>query len=96
MRFNQGFKKPLLVIGISAALFSTSTIAESQSSKPAGAMGSSAAVANQPKSNQFWWPDQLDLSSLRDHSSASNPYGADFDYAEKLFAEKIGASSCIK
>ena len=34
----------------------------------------------EPKSNQFWWPDQLDLSPLRDHDPASNPYGADFDY----------------
>jgi catalase-peroxidase len=31
--------------------------------------------------NQFWWPDQLDLSPLRQHSPESNPLGADFDYA---------------
>ncbi|UHQ55912.1 MULTISPECIES: catalase/peroxidase HPI [unclassified Microbulbifer] len=36
----------------------------------------------QPKSNQFWWPDQLDLSPLRAHGEASNPLGADFNYAE--------------
>jgi len=36
----------------------------------------------QAKSNQFWWPDQLDLSPLRAHSPESNPYGEDFDYAE--------------
>jgi catalase-peroxidase len=53
--------------------------------KPAGAMGSGKAAENQPKSNQFWWPDQLDLSSLRDHDSRSNPLGEDFDYA-KAFA----------
>jgi catalase-peroxidase len=35
--------------------------------------------------NQFWWPEQLDLSSLRQHSPASNPLGPDFDYA-KAFA----------
>ena len=33
-----------------------------------------------PKSNQFWWPEQLDLSPLRDHDPRSNPLGADFDY----------------
>ena len=38
-----------------------------------------------PKSNKFWWPDQLDLSPLRQHSPASNPLGADFDYT-KAFA----------
>ncbi len=40
------------------------------------------AVAEQKaRSNQFWWPDQLDLAPLRDHDARSNPYGADFDYA---------------
>jgi catalase-peroxidase len=43
------------------------------------------ATTTQAKSNQFWWPDQLDLSPLRDHDSISNPYGDDFDYA-KAFA----------
>jgi catalase-peroxidase len=38
----------------------------------------------QPMSNQFWWPDQLDLTPLRQHSVDSNPAGQ-FDYA-KAFA----------
>ena len=38
--------------------------------------------AQPPKPNQFWWPDQLDLSTLRQHSAESNPLGADFDYAK--------------
>jgi catalase-peroxidase len=25
-----------------------------------------------PRPNQFWWPDQLDLSSLRQHAAESN------------------------
>ncbi|MCW8109024.1 catalase/peroxidase HPI [Alteromonas ponticola] len=37
-----------------------------------------------PVSNQFWWPDQLDLSPLRDHETRSNPYGAEFRYAEEF------------
>ncbi|MBT4989200.1 MAG: catalase/peroxidase HPI, partial [Rickettsiales bacterium] len=36
------------------------------------------------KSNQFWWPDQLDLSSLRDHDKRSNPYGESFNYTEEF------------
>jgi catalase-peroxidase len=36
---------------------------------------------SEPKSNQFWWPDQLDLSALRDHDARSNPLGDGFDYA---------------
>ncbi|MGB5727546.1 MAG: catalase/peroxidase HPI [Thiogranum sp.] len=43
---------------------------------------SPAFAQGQPKSNQFWWPEQLDLSPLRDHDAASNPYGEDFNYAE--------------
>jgi catalase-peroxidase len=43
---------------------------------------SGPALAQDPKPNQFWWPDHLDLSPLRDHDPSSNPYGEDFDYAE--------------
>ena len=34
------------------------------------------------RSNQFWWPEQVDLSQLRDHGSESSPLGADFNYGE--------------
>ena len=34
------------------------------------------------KSNQFWWPDQLDLGPLRQHSPDSDPMGEEFNYAE--------------
>ncbi|MEY6433464.1 catalase/peroxidase HPI [Thioalkalicoccus limnaeus] len=36
------------------------------------------------KPNSFWWPEQLDLTPLRQHSPQSNPYGADFDYAAEF------------
>ncbi|MGH0033902.1 MAG: catalase/peroxidase HPI [Myxococcota bacterium] len=42
----------------------------------------SALAQGEPRPNSFWWPDQLDLSPLRDHDPTSNPYGVDFDYAE--------------
>lgn len=32
--------------------------------------------------NRDWWPNQLKLSILRQHSSKSNPLGEDFNYAE--------------
>lgn len=32
------------------------------------------------RSNQFWWPNQLDLSPLRYNNQTNNPLGADFDY----------------
>jgi catalase-peroxidase len=37
-----------------------------------------------PKPNQFWWPNQLDLSPLRSFSPESNPYGKDFNYAKEF------------
>ena len=33
-------------------------------------------------SNRDWWPNQLKLNVLRQHSALSNPMGCDFDYAE--------------
>ncbi|WP_175697017.1 catalase/peroxidase HPI [Burkholderia ambifaria] len=35
-----------------------------------------------PRTNDFWWPERLDLSPLRQHDVESNPYGKDFDYAQ--------------
>ncbi len=32
--------------------------------------------------NRDWWPNQLKLNILRQHSSLSNPMGKDFNYAE--------------
>jgi catalase-peroxidase len=32
--------------------------------------------------NRDWWPNQLKLNILRQHSSKSNPMGEDFNYAE--------------
>jgi catalase-peroxidase len=43
-----------------------------------------AFAQGEPKSNQFWWPEQLDLSPLRQHGSESNPLGSDFNYAEEF------------
>ena len=34
--------------------------------------------------NQLWWPNQLDLSTLRQHSTLSDPMDADFDYTEEF------------
>lgn len=51
-------------------------------SKPKGAEGAGKMAPFQSKSNQFWWPNELDLSSLRDHDSRSNPLGKNFSYAK--------------
>jgi catalase-peroxidase len=39
---------------------------------------------SQPTNNSYWWPEQLDLKPLRQHSNESNPLGKTFNYAEKF------------
>jgi catalase-peroxidase len=36
------------------------------------------------KGNQDWWPNQLNLGILHQHSSLSNPMGEEFNYAEEF------------
>jgi len=52
---------------------------------------SPAAARSEAKSNQFWWPEHLDLSPLRDHDPSSNPYGEEFDYAEAFASLDLDA-----
>ncbi len=35
-------------------------------------------------SNRDWWPNQLDLRILHQHTAESNPMGEDFDYAKEF------------
>ncbi len=35
-------------------------------------------------SNQFWWPERLDLAPLRQNGVESNPMGKDFKYAQEF------------
>jgi catalase-peroxidase len=35
-------------------------------------------------SNRDWWPNQLNLNILHQHSSLSNPMGGDFNYADEF------------
>ena len=42
-------------------------------------------------SNRDWWPNQLRLDILHQHSSKSNPMGEDFDYAEEFKSLDLAA-----
>ena len=46
--------------------------------------GSMNQTAGGGTRNRDWWPNQLRLNILRQHSSLSNPMGPDFDYAEEF------------
>jgi catalase-peroxidase len=52
---------------------------------------SSAQAEGMAKPNKFWWPDQVDLSPLRDHAPQSSPLGEDFIYAEAFAALDLDA-----
>ena len=41
-------------------------------------------TAHRPMSNRDWWPNQLDLSLLHQHSPLSNPMDEGFDYKEEF------------
>ena len=41
-------------------------------------------ATNAGTSNRDWWPNQLRLDLLHQHSSKSDPMGADFDYAKEF------------
>ena len=41
--------------------------------------------------NRDWWPNQLNLNILRQHSSLSNPMGEDFNYAEEFKSLDLNA-----
>lgn len=65
----------------SASIFFLSTA----SATPPGFLGAGqrpSAAETDPKSNDFWWPDQVDLSLLRQNAYDGDPYGEEFDYAE--------------
>jgi len=46
-----------------------------------GALKQSAGAGTR---NRDWWPNQLKLNILRQHSSLSNPMDSSFNYAEEL------------
>ena len=63
----------LLTIAFSQAGYSADDLAPSKS-----------AVDLQTMSNQFWWPERLDLAPLRQHSAESSPMGTAFNYAKEF------------
>ncbi len=58
------------------------TASVSESENPA--IPSPTPKQTRPRTNKDWWPDQLDLSVLHQHSSLSNPMDEDFNYAAEF------------
>ncbi|MBZ0265103.1 catalase/peroxidase HPI [bacterium] len=46
--------------------------------------GAPSTALGEGRSNRDWWPNQLNLKILHQHSDLSNPMGKEFDYAEEF------------
>ncbi|HEV7528573.1 MAG TPA: catalase/peroxidase HPI [Solirubrobacteraceae bacterium] len=64
---------------------------ESVSESENPAIPSPTSEVARPRTNQDWWPNQLDLSVLHRHSPLSDPMGDDFDYAKEFATLDIEA-----
>jgi len=58
------------------------TASVSESENPA--IPAPTPKTTRPRTNKDWWPNQLDLSVLHQHSVLSNPLGEGFDYREEF------------
>ena len=67
-----------------------STLTLAASAAVAAIATTTAFAQGQPKPNEFWWPEKVDLSPLR-HDARTNPYGDDFDYATAFEALDLNA-----
>ena len=64
--------RSVLAVALAAALMSSF------------AVHAADGAATAAMTNQDWWPQRLDLTALRQHAPASNPYGEEFDYAKEF------------
>ncbi len=53
--------------------------------------GALKQAAGRGPRNQDWWPNQLKLNILRQHSSLSNPMGEEFNYAKEFNSLDLAA-----
>jgi catalase-peroxidase len=69
----------LMSLAISQSAQSAQSANAAETQEPAKNM-----LAKSNVSNQFWWPERLDLLPLRQHAAESNPLGEKFKYAEEF------------
>jgi catalase-peroxidase len=69
----------------------TDGVTEQGSESENPAIDAPTPKGRRPRTNQDWWPDQLDLSVLHHHHPASNPLDPDFDYAAAVATLDVDA-----
>jgi catalase-peroxidase len=57
-------------------------VSETGSESENPAISAPTPKAQRPHTNRDWWPNQLDLQVLHQHSPHGNPLGVDFEYTE--------------
>jgi catalase-peroxidase len=84
-------QKDLFVLGdemferkIIKSVFLAAAFIMISASKEALANGKAGPADLTTMSNNFWWPERLDLAPLRQHAAESNPMGERFKYAEEF------------
>lgn len=80
----------LFLIGTAATFLSATAHAEAEQ-KTTSQEDTSVRAKIGGMTNEDWWPNRLDLTSLRQHEAMSNPYGADFDYAKEFASLDLAA-----
>ncbi|MEY4510281.1 MAG: hypothetical protein RLZZ450_2403 [Pseudomonadota bacterium] len=55
------------------------------------AIPSPTPKATRPRTNRDWWPDQLDLQVLHQHSPRATPFGEGLDYAAQVASLDVDA-----
>jgi len=71
---------------------STASVSESENPE----IPSPTPTTIRPRTNQGWWPNQLDLSVLHANPPQADPMGPDFDYGRSsglLISRPSGATS---
>jgi catalase-peroxidase len=66
-------------------------VAKSGSESENPVISAPAAKQGRPLTNRDWWPNQLDLSVLHQHSPRANPMDDDFDYAKEFATVDLAA-----
>jgi len=78
-------RKSILAVGFVVAMVSCNTSTETATTNEvSGCPFGHGSVEGKGPSNKDWWPNQLDLSVLRQHSELSDPMGEDFDYRKEF------------
>ena len=66
-------------------------MSESPSNSENPAIPAPTVKNTRPRSNQDWWPNQLNLQVLRQHQSRPNPLGPGFNYAKEFASLDLSA-----